>query len=114
MASVIHGFLYNAEAFEELGLEEPTTVEEFHALLDKIKEDGTYVPMAMGTADQWEAATMGFQNIGPNYWKGEEGRKALIAGEEKFTDPQYVAVFQELANWEIGRASCRERVCQYV
>ena len=36
----------------------------------------------MGTADQWEAATMGFQNIGVNYWKGEEGRKALIEGKQ--------------------------------
>lgn len=99
MASVIHGFLYNTEIFEELGLEEPTTVAEFHALLDTVKEDGTYTPMAMGTADQWEAATMGFQNIGPNYWGGEEGRLALIAGEDKFTDPNYVAVFQALADW---------------
>jgi raffinose/stachyose/melibiose transport system substrate-binding protein len=53
----------------------------------------------MGTADQWESATMGFQNIGPNYWKGEEGRKALLAGTEKFTDPQYVAVWEQLAKW---------------
>ena len=37
--------------------------------------------MAMGTNDQWEAATMGYQNVGPNYWKGEEGRLALIKGE---------------------------------
>ena len=42
---------------------------------------------------------MGFQNIGPNYWKGEEGRKALIAGTEKYTDPQYVAVWDQLAKW---------------
>ena len=33
---------------------------------------------------------MGFQNIGANYWKGEEGRKALIEGKPKFTDPPYV------------------------
>lgn len=99
MASVIHGFLYNQEIFEELGLAEPTTVAEFHALLNRLQEDGNYIPMAMGTADQWEAATMGFQNIGPNYWRGEEGRRALIAGEDKFTDPEYVAVFQELASW---------------
>ena len=42
---------------------------------------------------------MGFQNIGPDYWKGETGRLALIAGKEKFTDPQYIAVFKELASW---------------
>ena len=30
---------------------------------------------------------MGFQNIGPNYWKGEEGRKALIAGTAEVHRP---------------------------
>jgi len=99
MASVIHGFIYNKEAFEELGLEVPTTEDEFFAALEAIKEDGTYIPMAMGTNDQWEAATMGYNNIGPNYWNGEEGRKALIEGEQKLTDEQWVAPFETLAKW---------------
>ncbi|TNC73289.1 ABC transporter substrate-binding protein [Rubellimicrobium roseum] len=100
MASVIHGFIYNRTAFEELGLEEPTTVDEFFAVLDAIQEDGTYIPMAMGTNDQWEAATMGYQNIGPNYWKGEEGRQALISGTQKLTDPQWVQPYEQLARWK--------------
>lgn len=100
MASVIHGFIYNADAFAALGITAPTTEAEFFAALDKIKADGTYIPMAMGTNDQWEAATMGYNNIGPNYWKGEEGRKALIAGEQKLTDPQWVAPLQQLAKWK--------------
>lgn len=99
MASVIHGFLYNQAIFDELGLEEPQTVDEFFALLDKIKADGQYDGLDIGTADQWEAATMGFQNIGPNYWKGEAGRLGLINGTEKFSDPQYVAVWEQLARW---------------
>jgi raffinose/stachyose/melibiose transport system substrate-binding protein len=99
MASVIHGFIYNKDAFKKVGAAEPKTVAEFHDVLDKLKKDGTYTPIDLGTADQWEAATMGFQNIGPNYWNGEAGRLALIAGKEKFTDPQYVAVFKELASW---------------
>ncbi|NOD49737.1 MULTISPECIES: ABC transporter substrate-binding protein [unclassified Ruegeria] len=99
MASVIHGFIYNKDAFNELGLEVPTTEAEFFVALDKIKEDGTYIPMAMGTNDQWEAATMGYNNIGPNYWKGEEGRQALIKGEQKLTDPQWVAPYATLAKW---------------
>jgi raffinose/stachyose/melibiose transport system substrate-binding protein len=99
MGSVIHGFMYNKDIFSKLGLKEPKTEEEFFAVLDAIKKDGNYTPLDMGTNDQWEAATMGFQNIGPNYWKGEEGRKALIAGTQKFTDPQYVAVFETLAKW---------------
>ena len=100
MASVIHGFIYNKDAFEELGLEVPTTEAEFFAVLDKIKDDGSYIPMAMGTNDQWEAATMGYNNIGPNYWKGEEGRLALIKGEQKLTDERWVAPYATLAKWQ--------------
>jgi raffinose/stachyose/melibiose transport system substrate-binding protein len=99
MASVIHGFIYNADAFAELGINVPTTEAEFFAALDTIKEDGSYIPMAMGTNDQWEAATMGYNNIGPNYWKGEEGRRALIAGEQKLTDDPWVAPYETLAKW---------------
>jgi len=100
MASVIHGFIYNKDAFDELGLSAPATEAEFFAALEKIKADGTYVPMAMGTADQWEAATMGYQNIGPNYWKGEDGRLALISGDQKLSDPQWTAPYAALAKWK--------------
>jgi raffinose/stachyose/melibiose transport system substrate-binding protein len=100
MASVIHGFIYNKDAFDQLGIAVPTTEAEFFAALDKIKADGTYIPMAMGTKDLWEAATMGYQNIGPNYWKGEDGRLALIKGEQKLTDPAWVEPFATLAKWK--------------
>jgi len=99
MASVIHGFIYNKDAFTELGLSVPETEAEFFAALDKIKEQGDYIPMSMGTSDQWEAATMGYQNIGPNYWKGEEGRLGLIDGSQKLTDAQWVAPYEQLAKW---------------
>jgi len=100
MASVIHGFIYNKDAFDALGIAVPATKAEFFAALDKIKADGTYIPMAMGTNDQWEAATMGYNNIGPNYWKGEDGRLALIKGDTSLTDPQWVAPFAQLAKWK--------------
>jgi raffinose/stachyose/melibiose transport system substrate-binding protein len=98
MASVIHGFFYNKDIFDKYGLKPPTTKEEFMAVLKTLKDKGE-TPLVMGTADQWEAATMGFQNIGPNYWKGEEGRKALIAGTAKFTDQPYIQTWQDLADW---------------
>ncbi|MDB5615638.1 MAG: putative transporter [Devosia sp.] len=99
MASVIHGFIYNKDIFAELGLEVPKTEDEFFAVLDAIKQDGTYTPLAMGTKDQWESATMGYYNIAPNYYKGEEGRLALISGEQKLTDPQWVEPYTTLARW---------------
>jgi raffinose/stachyose/melibiose transport system substrate-binding protein len=100
MASVIHGFIYNADAFEQLGISVPATEEEFFAALEKIKADGNFIPMAMGTKDLWEAATMGYQNIGPTYWKGEEGRAALIKGEQKLTDEGWVEPYRVLAKWK--------------
>ncbi|WP_432343540.1 ABC transporter substrate-binding protein [Shinella yambaruensis] len=100
MASVIHGFIYNKDAFDQLGITVPATEAEFFAALDKIKEEGSYIPMAMGTKDLWEAATMGYQNIGPTYWKGEEGRKALIAGTQKLTDDAWVEPYRVLAKWK--------------
>jgi raffinose/stachyose/melibiose transport system substrate-binding protein len=100
MASVIHGFIYNKDAFDQLGITVPTTEAEFFAALDKIKADGNYIPLAMGTKDLWEAATMGYQNIGPTYWKGEEGRKALIKGEQKLTDDPWVEPYRVLAKWK--------------
>ncbi|MFT4574605.1 MAG: raffinose/stachyose/melibiose transport system substrate-binding protein, partial [Marinomonas primoryensis] len=100
MASVIHGFIYNKEIFKELNLSEPKTRDEFFKVLDTIKSESRYTPLAMGTADQWETATMGFQNIGPNYWKGEAGRKALLDGKAKLTDKPYVDTWKELAKWK--------------
>jgi raffinose/stachyose/melibiose transport system substrate-binding protein len=99
MASVIHGFIYNADAFDALGLEEPVTLDEFFVALQRIKTDGRYIPLVMGTKDGWESATMGYQNIGPNFYRGEEGRKALVSGRERLTDPRWVEPFRVLARW---------------
>jgi raffinose/stachyose/melibiose transport system substrate-binding protein len=82
MASVIHGFIYNKDAFAKVGATEPKTLEEFHAVLDKLKKDGTYTPIVINTADKWEAATMSFQIIGSTYLEGEKCSLALIAARK--------------------------------
>ncbi|MDE0716170.1 MAG: ABC transporter substrate-binding protein [Gammaproteobacteria bacterium] len=99
VASVIHGFVYNRDAFRELGIGPPETEAEFFAALERIREDGARVPLAMGVRDRWEAAVLGYDNIGPAYWKGEEGRRALIGGRQKLTDGPWVAPFRMLAKW---------------
>lgn len=100
IAAVIHGFMYNKDAFAKLGLTPPATVDQFFAALNKIKADGHYVPLAMGTKDTWEASQLGYQNIGPAYYKGEQGRRALIAGKAKLTDPQWLEPLRVLAKWK--------------
>ncbi|QLI80889.1 extracellular solute-binding protein [Chitinibacter fontanus] len=98
MASVIHGFFYNKKMFKELNLAVPKTQAEFFTVLEGLKKAGK-TPIALGTADQWESNQIVFTSIGANYWKGEEGRKALIAGKAKFTDPQFVAAWDQMAKW---------------
>ena len=99
MASVIHGFLYNKAIFKQLGLSVPKTEAEFLAVLDKIKASGKYIPLVIGTKDQWESATMGYQNIGPTLWDGESGRKALIDGTAQYNKGGFLAAFEALAKW---------------
>lgn len=93
VASVIHGFLYNKKIFKKLNVQPPKTVDEFFALLEALKKAGV-TPLALGTADQWESSQMVYTNIGPNFWRGEEGRKALIAGKAKLTDAPFVEALQ--------------------
>lgn len=100
IAAVMHGFMYNKEAFSKLKLSPPATMDEFFALLARIKADGSYTPLAIGTKDTWEASQLAYQNIGPNYYKGEAGRKALIAGKARLTDAQFVEPFRVMAKWK--------------
>ncbi|MBY0557296.1 MAG: extracellular solute-binding protein [Burkholderiaceae bacterium] len=93
VASVIHGFLYNKKIFKKLNLQTPRTVDEFFAVLEALKKGGV-APLALGTADQWESSQMVYTNIGPNFWRGEEGRKALISGKAKLTDAPFVEALQ--------------------
>ena len=100
MASVIHGFYYNTEIFDEVGVEPPGTHEEFLEVLDAVQQHGEHEPLAWGTADDWISTAMSFTNVGPNYWEGEEGRQALIEGTAEFTDPEFVSAWQAIDEWQ--------------
>ena len=94
VASVIHGFLYNKKIFKKLNLQAPATEVEFFSVLDAVRKNGNYAPLALGTAEQWEATQALFTNVGPNYWHGDEGRRALVAGKAHFTDSAFLAAFE--------------------
>jgi len=99
IAAVIHGFMYNADIFEELGLEEPTTSQEFLDLLAAVQEDGQYTPLAMGTSDGFVPGLLGFNLAGVPYWRGEEGRLSLIDGTQGFTAQEFVDAWTYLEAW---------------
>jgi len=101
-ASVGAGFYYNKDIFAKLNLTPPKTQAELITVLDKIKKDGRYTPIALAgtSADSWALDQMGLELVGPYYWKGDAGGVALDNGTRKATDPEYVAAFSALASWK--------------
>jgi raffinose/stachyose/melibiose transport system substrate-binding protein len=97
LAAVTNGFFYDKKIFEELKLDVPESEEQFFNILDSIKRHDQYTPIALGTEDQWESAQVALASIGPNEWKGEIGRRALINKKAKMTDQQFVRAWEKLA-----------------
>ncbi len=83
---------YNKGIFDELGLSEPTTWDEFTALNEAIAAGG-YTPLALGAKDSWMLPIF-HEIVGAARYGGPEFREALLAGTKDFTDPDYVASIQ--------------------
>lgn len=97
--SVMHGFAYNTEIFDELGLEAPSTTAEFRAVLDAVAVDGRYAPLAFGTGESWVASTMGTLNIGPTYWGPDSGPLGLDVVDEQGVPVHLEEALEALASW---------------
>ena len=91
---------YNKAIFDELGLEEPETWDDFINVLDTLKENG-YIPIAAPAKDTWMLPLIHDAVAAPRYG-GPEFEKAVLAGETDFTNPDYVAsiaVVQDLQQY---------------
>jgi raffinose/stachyose/melibiose transport system substrate-binding protein len=90
-----YGWWYNAALFDQLGLEVPTTYEELVEVGNVLRENGI-VPFAHAGAfygDWYHMAGSFFldQMTGNNV---SEYERELMAGEHKFTDPEWTAAFE--------------------
>lgn len=82
---------YRISVFEELGLEEPTTWEEFIAVNEALKEAGI-APIAIGTKYRWTAAGwFDYLNMRIN---GPEFHIDLMDCKESYDDPRVAKVFE--------------------
>lgn len=97
VAQVIHGIFYNKTMMRDLGEQPPATVQEFFALLERIRKQSRHVPLALGLADMWEGTQVIFTGAGPNFWAGEQGRQRLLKGQAKFTDQEFVDTWRFMA-----------------
>lgn len=84
---IYNGVVYNKNIFEELGLNEPETLEEFMELCEVIKESGV-TPIGIGSTWQsfvWPMALMG--SLNPDLYD------QWVSGEVSFNDPQIKEIF---------------------
>lgn len=91
----IEGFFYNKAMFEELGLEEPQTWDEFIDAADAIEASGTKALTLPGSQSWLILRYLGnsiFRELGP------DAIKDVTAGDAKFTDPEYVDAIQRIAD----------------
>ena len=89
------GIFYNKDAFAELGLEPPTTFEEYQAVLEAVKDAGLY-GYTMGLAGGWPSALMAsmfmYSSAGSEYIDVLSGTQpwpdceACLAGLQAFQD----------------------------
>lgn len=84
---IYNGVIYNKNLFEELGLKEPETLDEFMEICEVIKESGV-TPIGIGSTWQsfvWPMALMG--SLNPDLYD------KWVGGEVGFDDPQVKEVF---------------------
>jgi ABC-type sugar transport system, periplasmic component len=87
---------YNKTMFDELGLEEPTTWDEFIDLQDALVEEGI-TPMALGAREDWVLPI--FADImGSARYGGSTFESAVLDGSTTFESDDYVASLQLVAD----------------
>ena len=89
------GWFYRKSVFEQLGLGEPTTWEEFLDICKTIKENGI-TPIAIGTGSATFTPRVWFSTIGVDFWGGEEGRQKLKSGEILINEDGFLDTFKAL------------------
>ncbi|TLS38469.1 ABC transporter substrate-binding protein [Pseudalkalibacillus caeni] len=80
---------YNKKIFEEHGLKEPKTWDEFIEINEKLKKEGV-TPIALGTKEGW-LLSLGHSIVGPAHYGANEFVDQITAGEKNFTSDEFVS-----------------------
>ncbi|MDZ7703561.1 MAG: extracellular solute-binding protein [Trueperaceae bacterium] len=83
---------YNRAIFAELGLEPPTTWDEFIAINDTLLGAG-YIPLAITGKDSWMLPIF-HTVVGAGTYGGNDFVDAVLAGDTTFEDPAFVESLQ--------------------
>ena len=95
-ATQIMTMFYNKAIFENLGLEEPTTWDEFIEVNEELLA-ADLVPMAVGAKDAWTLPML-HDNLAAAVYGGNEFREKVLDGSANFEDPAYVESIQVVSD----------------
>jgi raffinose/stachyose/melibiose transport system substrate-binding protein len=85
------GTFYNERIFEEQGLTEPETHDDFIAICEKLKA-AELIPIAFADQPKWPAGHM--LSVFGGYLAGKDKLAAAISGEVPWNDPDFVEAIQ--------------------
>ncbi|GLO67812.1 MULTISPECIES: extracellular solute-binding protein [Oceanobacillus] len=90
----ISSIYYNKAIFDEYGLKEPTTLEEFNQVVDTLKENGIN-PVALGNRDAW-TGSMWYMYLANRLGGEEDVLTNAIDRSGSFEDPALLQAAEEL------------------
>lgn len=85
---------YNKAMYQELGLQEPVTWDQFLANLQAVRDAGIE-PLANGGLDGWTLEIL-HGALGPNFYGGIDFFNDVVAGDTTFEDSRYVASLEQM------------------
>lgn len=92
-----NGIIYNKKYFDENGLKEPATYEEFIALCQQIKDKGDMAPLVVGGQDIWHMGFWFHKAYNDQVLSQDSDFiKHCYEGTKDFTDASVKAAFEEL------------------
>ncbi|OLS97713.1 hypothetical protein BJF90_42275 [Pseudonocardia sp. CNS-004] len=87
----------NPATLERLGLDVPTTREEFENFCTEAKAKG-HVPVSAGNAD-YKGANEWFVGVALNHGAGPDAVYSALTGETRWTDPVFVGAIDRMASY---------------
>lgn len=90
------GIYYRKDMFEELGIQMPTSFDEFENALATLKANGI-TPISLGGKYGWQ--TMRFTEAILEHYAGPELKDKLLALEESWDNPAVIQTYAKLKEW---------------
>jgi ABC-type glycerol-3-phosphate transport system substrate-binding protein len=101
------GVYYNATMFEEMGFDEPQTLEELYEIADAVKAEGI-IPFAVGDQEKWPAGHL--YSIGMSNLLGKEGLDEILYGDGRWDSPEGVRAIEVMFTEMVERGYYPEDV----